>query len=241
MTIPVFCAQHPGSPCLHLVGDRFTVVIDSAASTSAARTGVNLKAVVDQALTHISLLLPGPPSDIAVSLGGISVIREVGVGGLTNPATGQVSITLGPRSDIPFSQSLRVWLPRALSHEVDHSVRILAGPGINDTLLSAFAFEGLADAFDQQAAPDRQNPWDQALPPEQERSLWTAAKPVLTTSDPTAYQRWFFGGPGIPRWAGFTIGYHMVASYLRQHPGQTAAAIVQLPAQALLDGSGYTP
>jgi hypothetical protein len=237
---PSFCTQFPTATCIVVHNGRFTVAAGSRAVQSARAVGISLPTDVTRALGHIGSLLPGPSTSIGI-VAGTAVIPETGDNGFTNPTTGGVTIILDPQSRIPYSQTLETWLPRALSHEVDHSVRVLGGPGFGTTLLEYLVSEGLADAFDVQAWSGPTNPWDGVLTPTEETALWRQAQSALTVSGVPVYDKWFFGGAGIPRWSGFTIGYHIVQSYLARHQRATAASIVHEPASSILAGSGYAP
>jgi uncharacterized protein YjaZ len=45
---------------------------------------------------------------------------------------------------------------------------------------------------------------------------------------------------GIPRWAGFTIGYHIAAAYLLRHRATTTVTLATLSAASILAGSNYS-
>ena len=199
-----------------------------------------IDSVVIKALEHIAAILPGPPTDIGISW-GTQVIPELGVTGYTSPTNGKIYVLVDDHSQIPYSQTLRVWLPAALSHEVHHSVRILGGPGFGPTLGESLVTEGLATAFDSQAWHGLVEPWMNAISPTQEATLWARMRQSLDTAGVAVYEQWFFGSPGIPRWTGFTIGYHLVSDYLKRHPHASAASIVHAPADTIISGSAYSP
>jgi Predicted Zn-dependent protease (DUF2268) len=131
-------------------------------------------------------------------------------------------------------------LPRALSHEVDHSVRILAGPEFGNTLLTQIISEGISSVFDEAAFPGPPDPWDRAISPSQECALWNTAQ--LDLGDAGMYDLWMFGSPGvIPHWTGFTIGYDIVKDYRDRHPQVSWSALTSTSAATILAGSGYRP
>ena len=111
-------------------------------------------------------------------------------------------IQLDPISQVPFSETLAVWLPEALAHEIHHSVRTLTGPGFGNTLGAFLVSEGMASAFFHQAFPGTDAPWDNALTPVQEHALWETAQPLLTHGGLPVYSQWFYGGNGVPKWSG---------------------------------------
>jgi uncharacterized protein YjaZ len=69
------------------------------------------------------------------------------------------------------------------------------------------------------------------------------AKAQLSLTSVGLYQDWMFGDSsmGKPNWAGFTIGYHIAAAYLLQHPATTTGTLATLSAAAILAGSNYNP
>jgi len=224
----------------HVAGNRFTVTFSGAALQAAQGAGINLPAVVSRALERINALLPGPHTTIAVGLGPPgTVIPQTGAAGATGRA-GQVTVSFRPTPQASLRTAVEFSLPRALSHEVDHSVRILAGPGIGTTLLPQIIAEGISSVFDEAAFPGPPDPWDRAISPSQECALWNTAQ--LDLGDVGMYNLWMFGSPGvIPHWTGFTIGYDIVKDYRGRHPQVSWATLTSTGGAAILAGSGYRP
>jgi len=246
---PTVCAQlSPTLTCDYVGIGRFTVVdvgrftvgFDRSATRSADAIGVSLTGDVTKDLTRIAALLRGPSTLIIIEQSA-NVIPETGELGYTDPTSGQVLIQLDPHSQVPFSETLAVWLPEALAHEIHHSVRTLAGPGFGTTLGEFLVSEGMASAFAHQAFPGTNAPWDNALTSVQEHTLWGRSKPLLNQTGLQLYEQWFFGGNGVPEWAGYTIGYHIAEDYIQHHPGTSAASLVAAPAATILAGSTYAP
>jgi Predicted Zn-dependent protease (DUF2268) len=223
----------------HVADNRFTVTFSGAALQAAQGAGINLPAVVSHALEHINALLPGPATTIAVGLAQPgTVIPQTGTFGATGKS-GQVKVSFRPTQQVGLGRAVEFWLPRALSHEVDHSVRILAGPGIGITLLPQMIAEGISSVFDEAAFPGPPNPWDRAISPSQECTLWNIAQ--LDLQGGGLYDVWMFGSPGIPHWTGFTIGYDIVKDYRDRHPQVSWSALTSTSAATILAGSGYRP
>jgi uncharacterized protein YjaZ len=207
---------------------------------SADAIGVSLAGDVSKDLTRIAALLPGPSTVIIIEQ-STNVTPETGELGYTDPTTGQVLIQLDPVSQVSFSETLAVWLPQALAHEIHHSVRTVSGPGFGNTLGEYLVSEGMASAFFRQAFPGTDAPWDNALTPVQEHALWNRAQPVLDLGGLSVYSQWFYGGDGVPQWTGFTMGYHIAVDYIQRHSGTSAASLVDAPAATILAGSSYAP
>ena len=221
--------------------ERFTVLLSPQARQLASSTGVNLSRLVASALDRINALLPGPPTTIAVTTSSPSLllIPQTGENGDTSRGTGQVFLVFGQTPHTSLTRTLNLWLPRDAAHEVNHSVRILGGTGFGTTLLQQIISEGIATAFDQVAFPGPPDPWTQAITPAQECVLWKKAKPQL--GDAGLYDLWMFGGPGVPHWTAFTIGYHIVNDYRNHHPDVSWATLTSTSAANILTGSHYQP
>jgi uncharacterized protein YjaZ len=193
-------------------------------------------------LAAIDRALDSPPATISISVNGPRAIPEVGVGGFTDPTTGDVSIWLDPNSRLGVPTMLRTWLPLTLAHELSHSARILAGPGYGRMLGEAIVTEGLADEFSKTVVANAPRvPWTDGLTPAQEKQAWADAQALLSTADFSLHATWFFGAGAIPRWAGYTLGSHIVAAYRTKHPELTWHGLTRRTAAEILTGSGYRP
>lgn len=210
------------------------VHVDPGAARAAADAGVDLDALVDGAVTDIADRLRLPELDITVRLDAAEAIPEIGVGGRTDPATGISSISLDsghPR----FHRALRVWLPVMLAHELHHAVRITDGPGYGSSLVDALVSEGLADVFSEEVFPDAPPlPWTRAFGRQVTCRWWREAQHERGYY---GHAVWFFGADRIPRWAGYTIGYRLVRSYLRDHRTQSAADLVKVTSRTIVAGA----
>lgn len=240
---PTAVSQPPTKPMTeHLVNGRFTVTMSGEALQEAKAAGDNLPALIAHALAHINALLPGAHSIITVNYArGSALITQAGVYGFTNPLTVRITAGFGPTPQVTTREALRLWVPRALAHEVNHVVRILKGPDFGSTLLPQLISEGMATAFDQAAFPGPVDPWTHAITPARECALWKEAKPQLGYTG--LYDTWMFGDKylGIPNWTGFTIGYHIVNDYRRYHPSVSWETLALTSATAILAGSHYQP
>jgi Predicted Zn-dependent protease (DUF2268) len=206
------------------VPDPFTVVVNDDAASVSREEGVDLERLVADSARRVFALLPHRGRiRIEVALDASRSIPEIGVGGFTIPASGDVSIWFESAPPSGLKAALKTWVPAVLAHELHHSSRVRAGPGYGTTLAEALVTEGLADHFVAEAFPGTPpQPWDSALSGDQERELWRKAQSVL---DRPYYnhQAWFLGSDDIPRWAGYTLGYRIARAYLGDDRSATSA------------------
>lgn len=80
-------------------------------------------------------------------------------------------------------------------------------------------------------------PWSHALAPHQWPAVLAQIEPLLDGRD-YDHAAWFFGcqySPDtIPRWTGYTAGYHLVSAYLDAHPDARPSRLAGVPAADLL-------
>lgn len=218
----------------------FALQIDPAVEQLASAAHVDVDAVVRQELVTVAAALRSPKATVALLVNPRATIPEVGVGGFTNPESGVVTVSIDPNSRIGIAQTLRVWLPLTLAHELDHSARILGGPGYGNTLVETIVTEGIADEFSRSLHPDAPAiPWDNALKASQEHDLWATAQGQTTSF--ALHAEWFFGTGRVPRWAGYTLGAHLVAAYRAKNAAVPWADVTRLPAPQIVAASGYRP
>ncbi len=231
------------------VKGRYALIVSADAKQAADRRGIDLSTLASRALERVGRQLPGgtyPTVPVLVHTGtGKQTIPETGTNGFTNPTNGAIDITIDPVSKLGLARTLRRWLPSTIAHEAQNSARVVHGPGFGQTLLEWMVSEGLADVFSSAAFPATPTlPWTNALTADEEQRLWQQAQPSLNqpnSGSSRLYDRWFFGGGGIPRWAGYTIGTHIVEGYLARHRGARITEISLLPARQILAGSDYMP
>ncbi len=189
----------------------YSLTITGSAREAGREAGVDLEGLVRHSVEEVLARLPHRGRvRVDVELDPARVIPELGVGGFTDPSDGTVFVHL----DYPLRAGAERWVPAVVAHELHHSSRIRTGPGYGNSLGEALVTEGLADHFVEEVFPETPpEPWNNALSRGQEASLWKRAEPQLQIPG-YDHQSWFFGGSGIPRWAGYTLGYRIVAAYL---------------------------
>ena len=215
------------------LGRTFRVDIDNAAASASRDANVDLEGLVSRSAEKVFRLLPHRGQvRIQVRLDAARAIPEIGVGGFTE-RSGDVMISIAPTPPGGLRAALRMWVPATLAHELHHSSRIRTGPGYGVTLGEALVTEGLADQFVAEVFPATPlQPWVDAFPKEREQVLWRRAQPELAIPFGYDHRSWFFGGNGLPRWAGYTLGYRIAAAYLKS--GHRPSASVRVPAEKVI-------
>lgn len=219
------CGSSPTAPDGELdLGDSValaggsTLVFQNAAPLDAHRA--TIERVVRETVAVVRSLIPVDASTIIVRAGTALVIPEIGIGGRADGGT--VQLMFDPESAV-LATSLEQELFPLLAHELHHVARIRA-VGYGNDLLGAMVSEGLADQFAVDVAAIAPPLWASALDAGQ---LLTWSERAREHWHDTAYDHdaWFFGGSGIPRWTGYSIGFAMTADFLAAHPGTTAAGL----------------
>jgi uncharacterized protein YjaZ len=174
-----------------------------------------------------------PPIDVVVQRLTEETIPELGLTGFTLRRS-CMAITLDP-DNLHFEASLKAGeFTRILTHELHHCLRF-GRIGYGTTLAEALVSEGLADQFDREVNGGDGQMWNHALRPEQWPALLQQAEEAFCRSE-YDHCLWFFGGHGhdsiglIPRWTGYTIGYHLVGTYLGLNPEARPSRMAGTPA-----------
>lgn len=155
-------------------------------------------------------------------------IHELGVGGYT-PSAALVFVSIEPRRlDEVLARGDA--LAATIAHELHHAKR-WAGPGYGDRLIDSVVSEGLATVYEIErygVVPLY------AVSDSDLTSLWERARPVL--HEQGHHTEWFFGGPNVPRWAGYAMGVELVRDVLARR-GLTARDAAHLPTADFLAAS----
>lgn len=215
--------------------DPFTVAISEDIESASRKADVDLERVAVRSARRAFELLPHRGQiRIEIALDAASAIPDIGVGGFTNPETGNVFVSIDGAPPGGLKAALETWVPAILAHELHHSSRVRMGPGYGISLAEALVTEGLADQFVAEAFPDTPpQPWDNALSEDEETELWRRAQSVLEVPGGYNHQAWFFGGGDLPRWAGYTLGYRIAEAYLGD--GRSASSTVGTAADTVIE------
>ncbi|MFT3805506.1 DUF2268 domain-containing putative Zn-dependent protease [Arenimonas sp.] len=193
------------------------------------------EAIAQQAFDRVQQELPQDKLSLCVDFtrpdDAFARDKMRGVMALT-AGSGRIIVKLHPGSD---------WaklLPYVLAHELHHSywAKHHFDPNKPFTLGEYLVFEGRADNFAKHAFGEHPAPWIDALSADQYRSTLKTFAPLYGDSSPQVLMGAMFGNPaaGIPQWAGYTVGYRLVAEKIAHDKLTDWPAISALPADNFL-------
>lgn len=122
-------------------------------------------------------------------------------------------------------------LEETVVHEYHHHWRIAEAQLLEsqETLLSRLVLEGLAEHFVEEILGMSTAPWATQWTDQESQYWWPvyAAHLNLVGSDTSPYM---FGSTdmGVPLWAGYAMGYHLIRWFRRQHPALSWTTLTQL-------------
>jgi uncharacterized protein YjaZ len=107
------------------------------------------------------------------------------------------------------------------------------------TLLNYLVFEGRADSYAHLVYPNIQSPWTGVLTAEQKAKLWGRIKGELESTDVSLQQQVMFGSFVYPYWGGYSLGYDIVQTFLKNNKNISPDDWTNLDAETILSKSDY--
>jgi uncharacterized protein YjaZ len=160
-----------------------------------------------------------------------------GISGLT-AGSKQIILTL--------DLTINTWeehLPYAVAHEFNHTYWTKMNfKTAQWTLLNYLVLEGRADSYAHLIYPNVKCPWTSILSAKVEADLWNRIKSQLQNTNTSYRYSVMFGAQSrspYPLWGGYTLGYHIVQSALKNHPELTPAEWINLSPEKILEMSDY--
>jgi uncharacterized protein YjaZ len=142
-------------------------------------------------------------------------------------------------------------LPAAAAHELNHNIRFSVEPfhPVETTVGQYIVAEGLAEAFAAEiCGADALGPWASALSAEQVAAVKPRFKDALDVAGFNEIRGYIFGDwaaeksgykpQGLPDFAGYTVGYDVVRSYLDKS-GTSAAEATYVPWREVIGESEF--
>lgn len=222
----------PISPTETLAFNPTTVYLHLADATRKLKPYTPLiESTFNGAVAKICAALPVSDVDVVI-YNSPHVIKEVGMLGRCY-SPNFVLINVDP--ELPnLEDVIRGELASTLAHELHHCAR-WSEVGYGLTLIEAMISEGLADHFDLDVTGKTPRPWDTALSPRQISKYLKRAQRDFNNRE-YDHSAWFFGrgGTDIPRWTGYSLGFHLVGEYLRKHPDKKPSQLYNQETQEFI-------
>ncbi|MGP4074952.1 DUF2268 domain-containing protein [Halobacillus sp. K22] len=133
-----------------------------------------------------------------------------------------------------------------LAHEYNHVCRLTEKNVDMEhvTLLESLVIEGLGEyAVCEVYGKDYTSPWTTLYSEKRLNQLWRDKFILnLSTEERERHMDFLYGNKkrGLPRWAGYQIGYKIIESYHEAHPEQSLQKMMKLEAEDLINGSSFS-
>jgi uncharacterized protein YjaZ len=186
----------------------------------------------EEGIQRIQLVLPVDNVDIVIEDCAWRTIPETGVGGdVANPFLIHIQIDLNYPDRV---KNLDFEIRSTLAHELHHCARWREQPAYG-TLLDHLVTDGLADHFDIEINGGEPRLHDTILSQKQIKHFLELARPEFNNANYDSYT-WFFGDKErqMPRWTGYSLGFHIIDEYLKEHPEMTSAKLYKTPAREFI-------
>ena len=151
-------------------------------------------------------IVPEIALDIEIEAAQYGGIPETGHSGYV-PRPGLMRLMFDPTNE-HLKKNMGEPLERMIAHELHHALR-WDTVGYGTTLLGALASEGLCGRFAQELYGNEPEIWERGIEVTDVKFFAREAV-IYADSEKYNHQKWFFGSGDLPRWVGYTLGYHMV-------------------------------
>lgn len=149
----------------------------------------------------------------------------------------QILITIDPE--------VNLWkeiLPYNIAREYSQAywTKMNFNKAYQSNLLDYIVSEGKADSYAHLIYPTAIAPWTNVFNLDVELDMWFKIKSQLKNQDIAFQDDVMFGSKNeYVYWGGFTLGYHLVQSVLKNHPDLTPVQWINLPSEKILEMSDY--
>lgn len=193
-----------------------------------------IQKIIGQSITNCHRAIPSSPTKIFVFPTFSTFVKNKmsGVLGYT-PYKNTVLLFINP----PGKKWYRA-LAHTVTHEFNHSIFFRFHQ--NEIFRDLFIFEGLAEHFREYVVGPGQAPWTKVMSLDQSKKMLLELKPHWYSKNYyDLYQSVFFGNKKYPTWAGYTIGYYVVKSFLKNNKDLDWKRIIRLSPQEIFERSFF--
>lgn len=160
-------------------------------------------------------------------LGGVSAFTEW---------NGEMGFVVYP------DESVKRTLRSVINHEFHHHWRMQNTEGLSEqtqNLLDRLILEGLAEHFvGERLGTEYYGLFTHQLSESEAKVLWESVYKINLSLKGEATNPYMFGDEDldIPHWAGYSLGFHLVQSYVQAHPELNIETLTTLPPNDFLKG-----
>ena len=171
--------------------------------------------------------------------------------------TPRIEFRINPNGVVSMEDFWRVIVPNQVALNSVTNFRFAQASGTwIDSVVDVLITDGLGEAFRRELFFDHEvqlrelNPEFAAviydLTPDAEQELWAAALPTGSSNTGGqvsfhAYFRFYGSDAEFPAGAATAIGIRIVEAYQQNNPGVTAASLIHIAPDEILEGSNYNP
>lgn len=193
---------------------------------------------IKKALKKCFTLLPSKPTWIFIFPTFNSFVKKK-MKGVTGSSFWKNTILLFIH---PKAKRWQFPLSYTITHEFNHSIELKYFPiSLSNTLLDALIFEGRANNFATSVLQCKPQLGAKALNKAHCRKIFQELqkRTLIFSKSRKLYYSVFFEGKRFPLWAGYSIGYQIVKSFLKKHPKLRWKEIMKLPSKEILEKSNF--
>jgi uncharacterized protein YjaZ len=158
---------------------------------------------------------------------------------------GVTGVTIGAKDIIlQFDPTIKGWeeaLKSCVAHEFHHAyvMSLDENSGVSTNLLDYLIFEGRADAFAHTVYPQYASAWTKEERSKEIAPLWNKLKTKLQDQDYKFQREVMFGSAEWPDWTGYTLGYSIVRSCLKNKPQLSVLEWTKMKPEEILKCSDF--
>jgi uncharacterized protein YjaZ len=127
-------------------------------------------------------------------------------------------------------------LEATLAHELNHLKYYENFENVSDlTIQDQLILEGLAECFRDDIIGGKSSPWTKNLSKKELEKAIEDLQPFLNEVDWDLHNEIFYGSKKWKRWAGYSVGYHLVKKYLKSKKKTDWQKVMILKSEEFLD------
>lgn len=188
--------------------------------------------IIRQTIKKCYKVLPLGPTKVFVFPTFYSFVR--------NKMFGVTGSSLWKNTIFLFINPTKGWenaLREAICHEFNHSV--VSQCYKRETLLDDLIFEGLAEHFREKVVNGSSAPWSKTIPLRETKKIFKRIRRMLNSKDYKVSRSLFFGDKKYPLWTGYSIGYQIIKSFLRNNKNLSWKEIIKFKPREILKKSRF--